>query len=100
MIKYLLVVFFMIVSASCYAQGPVVTNAWVPYVVSQTVLVPQNIVVSQTYTTMVPVSVPAVQYYQVPIVYYPPTYQPVIMVQKPCLLCPGRFYYINSLYKY
>lgn len=89
-----------IVANVSYAQYPVVTNSWIPYMVPQTVLVPQNVVVSQTYTTMVPVTVPTVQYYQVPFAYYPPTYQPVVMVQKPCLFCPGRFYYINSLNRY
>lgn len=81
-----------------YAQSPVVTNSWVPYMVPQTVYIPQTYTVSQTY--MVPVTVPTVQYYQVPIAYYPVNYQSVVMVQKPCLFCQGRFYYINSLYKY
>jgi hypothetical protein len=94
----LVLVFIMANIAS--AQYPVVTNSWVPYMVPQTVLVPQNITVSRTYTAMVPVTVPTVQYYMVPFAYYPPTYQPVVMMQGPCLFCPGRFYYVNSLNRY
>lgn len=84
----------------CFAQYPVVQNAWVPYVVNKIEHVQHSYTIPQTYTITVPVTVPVIQYYQVPIAYYPPVYQPVVMVQKPCLFCPGRFYYINSLYKY
>jgi hypothetical protein len=53
------------------AQYPVVTQSWVPMVVNTTQYVPYNYTVTNYYTTMVPVSVPTVQYVQVPIVSVP-----------------------------
>lgn len=89
-----------LVCCTVFAQSSVQTNVWVPYVSNNIQYFPYVYNVTTTYQTMIPINVPTVQYYQVPFAYYGPVYQPVVQVVRPCLFCPGRFYYINSPVKY
>jgi hypothetical protein len=61
-----LMLLFMLANLAS-AQYPVVTQAWVPMMVNTTQYVPYNYAVTNYYTTMVPVNVPTVQYYQAPL---------------------------------
>jgi|688.fasta_scaffold969293_1 hypothetical protein len=82
------------------AQYPVVTQAWVPMVVNSTQYVPYNYSVTNYYTTMVPVNVPTVQYYQAPlyapvsvVTPYVQTYRPFCNWHKPAYYNYGYYPY-------
>lgn len=90
----------MIMGSEIFAQSPVPANGWVPVLVNSTQYIQTTIPVTYYQNVTIPVNVPIIQYYQVPLVYYGPTYQPVVQIVRPCLFCPGRFYYINSPVKY
>lgn len=86
---------FLIMTLTTYAQSPVMINSWVPVLVNNTQYV-QTVVPVTTYQIVnVPVAVPTIQYYQVPLVYYGPNYQPVVQLVKPCYFCPGKYYYVR-----
>jgi hypothetical protein len=98
--KSLICALVFLFCSSAMAQNVVATNVWVP-VYSNNVAYIQTVIPTVTYNVYsIPVNVPTVQYYQVPFVYYGPSYQPVVQIVRPCLFCPGRFYYINSPVKY
>ena len=83
-----------------HAQSPVVLNSWVPVLINNTQYV-QTVVPITTYQIVnVPVTVPTIQYYQVPLIYYGPNYQPVVQLVKPCWMCPGKYYYVNNYVRY
>lgn len=98
--KYILAIIVSVLCSSVFAQYPVQQNSWVPVLVNSTQYVQTTIPITYYQNVTIPVNVPIIQYYQVPLVYYGPTYQPVVQIVRPCLFCPGRFYYINSPVKY
>jgi len=71
--KTLLCSFFCLLALTSIAnaQYPIVYQAVIPTVVNTTQYVPYHYAVTNYYTTMVPVSVPTVQYVQVPVVSMP-----------------------------
>lgn len=97
--KSLICCIVFLFASSAFAQSPII-NAWVPVLVNSTQYVQTTVPVTYYQNVTIPVNVPTIQYYQVPLVYYGPTYQPVVQIVRPCLFCPGRFYYINSPVKY
>lgn len=82
------------------AQYPVVSQAWVPMVVNNTQYVPYNYSVTNYYTTMVPVSVPNVQYYQAPLYQPVSVVNPYVQVYRPFCNWQRPVYYNYQQYPY
>lgn len=88
--------------ADCgYAQNIIpyqqqVSQAWVPVVVNTINYVPYNYSVTNYYSAMVPVNVPVIQYYTVPIV---PVARPCFMLYRPFYSSTVVPYY-QQIYRY
>lgn len=100
LLLFLVTLLFVNVSSYSYAQYPIVSQAWIPMVVNTTQYVPYNYYVTNYYTTMVPVNIPNVQYYQAPL--YRPVSEvtPYVQTYRPFCNWHRPVYYIYQHYPY